>query len=181
MATRQLGWFGSLILGAGIIGAGYFVAHLAMNAYHMGQASEAWPTVQGSVIHSNVATRHNSKGTMYSADVQFAYRFGGKEYKSNKIDASPGSGVSSSSDSSEAHETVNRYQTGQAVTVHYNPSKPWVGVLEPGVSTMTWAMFGMGGFLMFIGGWIALSGISRVLLGVGMLGVLTFAWLKRDK
>jgi len=56
-----------------------------------------------------------------------------------------------------------------------------VGVLEPGVPTMTWAMFGMGGFLMFIGGWIAQPGIVRVVPGVGMPGVLTFAWLKRDK
>jgi len=59
------------------------------------------------------------------ADVQFAYHFGGKEYKSNKIDGSPGSGLSSSYDSSKAYETVNRYQAGQTVIVDFNPDKPW--------------------------------------------------------
>ena len=176
--TRKMGWFGALVFGAVFIGAGYFILHLGMNAYHMGKASEAWPAVQGSVIHSKVASSHDSKGTKYSADVQYAYRVDGKEYKSNKIDAT--AGTSSSSDSSGAYETVNQYPVGQTVNVHYNLSKPYQSVLNPGVATSTWWLFGAGGLFMFMGAWIALSGIARVLLGVGMLGVLTFAWLKRE-
>jgi len=178
--TRKMGWFGSLVIGAMFIGAGYFVTHLAMNSYQMGQASKVWPTVQGGVIHSKVITSHNSKGkTHYSADVQYAYRTGGKEYKSNKIEAT--AGTSSSSDSSGAYEVVNQYPVGRTVSVHYDPVKPWVAVLQPGIAQSTYWLFGIGGLFMFLGAWVALSGIARALLGVGMLGILTFAWLKREK
>ena len=177
--TRKLGWFGSLIFGAVFVGAGYFVSHLAMNAYHMGQASETWPTVQGGVIYSKVVTSHDSKGRMqYRPDIQYAYRVDGKEYKSNKIEAA---GTSSSSDSSSAYESVSQYPAGRSVTVHYNPVKPWVSVLQSGIASSTYWLFGFGGLFMFVGAWIALSVIARVLLGVGMLGILTFAWLKRNK
>ncbi|HED14220.1 MAG TPA: DUF3592 domain-containing protein [Gammaproteobacteria bacterium] len=145
-----------------------------------GQASEAWTTVQGGVIHSTVVTSHDSKGrTHYSADVQYAYRIGGKEYKSNKIEAT--AGTTSNSDSSGAYEVVNQYPAGRNVTVHYDPEKPWIAVLQSGIASSTYWIFGVGGLFMLMGAWIALSGIARVLLGVGMLGVLTFAWLKRDK
>jgi len=178
--TRKLGWFGSLILGVICIGTGYFVAHIAMGSYHMGQVSESWPTVQGRVIHSEVTSRPDSKGrTKYSADVQYAYRFDGKEYKSNKVEATTGS--SSSSDSSGAYETVHEYPVGRNVTVHYDSVKPWVAVLQPGIAQSTYWLFGIGGLFMFLGAWVALSGLARVLLGVGMLGILTFAWLKKKK
>jgi len=180
MATaRKLGWFGSLIFGVVFVGTGYFVFHLSMDAYHMGQASETWPTVQGGVIYSKVVTSHNSKGrTLYRPDIQYAYRVDGKEYKSNKIKAA---GTTSSSDSSRAYESVSQYPAGRSVTVHYNPVKPWVSVLQSGIASSTYWLFVFGGLFMFVGAWVALSGIARVLLGVGMLGVLTFAWLKRNK
>jgi len=178
--TRKLSWYGSLIFGALFIGAGYFIVHLAVDAYRMGEASEAWPTVQGSVIHAKVVSSLRNGKTHYSADIQYAYRIDGKQYKSGRIDTSPGTG-SSSSDSSGAYEVVHDYPVGRVVSVYYDPSKPWVSVLEPGMPTTTWLVFGIGCVFMLMGGWIALSGIARVLLGVGMLGVLTFAWLKEDK
>lgn len=177
--TRKLGWFGSLIIGAIFIGAGYFIFHLSMDSYYMGQASEDWPTVQGSVIHSKVASSHDSKGTKYSVDVQYAYRLDGKEYTSNKIEAMLGR--SASSDSSDAYGTVNQYPVGKNVTVHYNPDKPWIAVLQAGIAQNTYWILGISAVFMLIGAWIMLSSIARVLLGIGMLGVLTFAWLKRDK
>jgi len=182
MATyKKMGWFGSLFTGAIFMGMGYLLAiYLGMNAYHMGKVSESWPTVQGSVLQSKVVTSHDSKGrSTYSADVQYAYRIGGKEYKSNKIDTR--AGTWSSSDSSDAYEEVNQYPIGRSVAIHYNPDKPWVAVLEPGVSQVTYWLMGAGAVLLFIGAWIALSGILRVLFGIGMLGILTFAWLKKEK
>jgi len=178
---KKMGWFGSLFTGAIFIGVGYLLAmHLGMNAYHMGKVSESWPTVQGSVVHSKVVTLpETNAATHYSADVQYAYRINGKEYKSNKIDTR--AGLWSSTHSSDAYGEVNQYPAGRSVAIYYNPDKPWVAVLEPGVSQVTYWLIGAGGVLLFIGAWIALSGIFRVLFGIGMLGILTFAWLKREK
>jgi len=176
-----MGWVGGLVYGSIPAVMGYFiVAHMAMGGYHMGQASKSWPTVQGKVIHSAVASSTSSQGkTSYSANIQFTYRVDGRDYKSSQINVELGPGASYSSDSSGPYKTVNRYPVGKVVTVYYNSARPSMGVLQPGVSTVTWLIIGIGGFFIFIGAWIALSGITRTLFGIGMFGVLTFAWLKK--
>ncbi len=179
---RSMAWFSGLVYGSIFAVVGYFiVAHLAMAPYHLGQASKSWPTVQGKVIHSAMASSTSSQGkTTYSADIQFTYRVDSRDYKSSQIGVEPGPGASSSSDPSDASETVARYPVGKNVTVYYKSSKPILGVLQPGVSNMTWWLLGAGGFFIFIGACFVLTGITRTFFGVGMLGMLTFAWLRKN-
>lgn len=180
--NRSMGWFGGLVYGAIFVVVGCFVvAPMAMGAYRMGQASKFWPTVQGKVIHSAVASSTSSKGKIsYFTDIQFTYRVDGRDYKSSQVDVEPGPAASYSSDSSGAYKTVNRYPEGKTVTVYYNAVKPFMSVLQPGVTTMTWWIVGISGFFIFTGVWIALSGAIRALFGIGVWGVLTFAWLKKN-
>lgn len=178
---RSMAWFSGLVYGSIFAVVGYFiVAHMAMAPYHLGQASKLWPTVQGKIIHSAVVSDTSSQGkTSYSADIQFTYRVGGRDYQSSQVGIEPGPGASSSSDPSGARQTVARYPVGNTVTVYYKSDKPLLGVLQTGVSTMTWVLIGIGGFFIFIGASFVLAGITRTCFGFGMLGILTFAWLKK--
>jgi len=176
-----MGWVGGLVYGSISAVVGYFIiAHVAMDAYRMGQVSKSWPSTQGVVIHAGVASSGPSGGKVsYSEDVQFTYRVDGRNYKSSRIDVEPGPGATYSSDPSNARTMVNRYPTGKSVAVYYNPAKPSLGVLQPGVTAMTWRIIGIGSVFIFIGALIALSGMIRTLFGFGLLGVLTFAWMRK--
>jgi len=161
----SMAWFSGLVYGSIFAVVGYYiVAHLAMAPYHLGQESKSWPTVQGKIIHSAMARSTSSQGkTTYSPNIQFTYQVDGKGYQSNQVGVEPGPGASSSSDPSDVSETVARYPVGKLVTVYYKPSEPALGVLQPGVSTVTWWLLDAGGLLIFIGACFALTGIIRTI------------------
>jgi len=71
-SIRESGWFGRPMIGTIFIGAGYFVSHLAMNAYHLGQASETWSTVPGDVMHSKVVSSPDSRRKTHTGHLRLA-------------------------------------------------------------------------------------------------------------
>jgi len=181
--SGSMAWFSGLVYGSIFAVVGYFiVAHLAMAPYHLGQESKSWPTVQGRIIHSAMASSTSPQGkTTYSPDIQFTYQVNGRDYQSNQVGVEPGPGASSSSDPSAASEIVARYPVGTVVTVYYKPSKPALGVLQPGVSKVTWWLLEAGGFFIFIGACFVLAGLIRTFFGVGVLSLLKFSWLTKPE
>jgi len=98
------------------------------------KATEKWPTVNGNIVSARIdqQTRtERSQGrtytrTTYTPVVEYAYEAGGKPFQGNRI--FPGSNMSY--DLNTAQGILNRYQPGQATTVHYDPADPAQAVLE---------------------------------------------------
>ncbi len=127
---------------------------LALRDAWRGSASRQWPTVNGIVITSGVATvRHETtlpdgghlhhaghhggrrKGrkamtSTSSTMIRYRYTVNGEEFDSTRVyfgdeRASSGYGV--------AHKISLRYPLGSTVHVRYNPQNPARSLLEPGV------------------------------------------------
>ncbi len=178
---KPMGWIGGLVYGSipAVVGA-FIITQVAMDAYQMGEASKLWPSTQGVITHAALAGSRPSAGKIsYSADIQFAYEVDGRKYASNRIGVEVGPGATHSSDPSNARELVRRYPTGKTVAVHYNPDNPAIGILQPGVTGVTWRIIGIGGAFIFFGALLALSGLLRTLFGFGLFGLLTFAWMRK--
>ncbi len=114
--------------------------------------SSDWPTVQGSVVSSEVSRSRSSGGknrtkTTYQSDVLYDYVVNGTTYSANKVSfGEVGRGTPA-----PAREIVNRYPKGKNVTVYYNPDKPETAVLEPGMSAAVYFVSGFGGVFLFFG------------------------------
>jgi len=89
--------------------------------------------------------------TLYSTDIEYSYSVNGKEYSSNKI-----KWVDHRSNNQKLHNSMlDKYPQNAKVKVFYNPKKPEVGLLEPGLSAGNFI-----GFLFFA---IALASMTLVL------------------
>jgi hypothetical protein len=161
---------GMLLVGAVFAGAGYFVAfRVGRPTLESAQASERWPTTNGIIESSEVVRSRDSDGdTMFGADVVYSYTVGDREYESGRI----GFGKDfKSSDSSRAYETINRYPEGKEVTVSYDPDRPEVAVLEPGVSFGSYAPYIFGWIFLIVGCLILVSPLLKILFVVVALAV----------
>ena len=99
------------------------------------KATEQWPTVGGTITSSRIEaqtrTSRDSDGmtrhhTSHIPEVAYTYELQGKTYQGNKV--FPGGRIGF--DLGTAQGIINRYQPGQAATVHYNPADPAAAVLE---------------------------------------------------
>ncbi len=91
--------------------------------------SKNWPVVQGTVISSNVI-RPSGKSTKYVAEVTYTYTVNQKEFTGKKLKATAARGTSE-----WAKAKVEEYPVNAFVTVHYNPDKPELAVIEPGLQS----------------------------------------------
>ncbi len=103
-----------LIGGVIFLVVGFAVYGLGISLYNKAKMSESWPTVQGVVFSSDVASEKDSnKNTMYSATVNYSYKVNNKEYTNNDISMSE----VSSSNVSNAEKICAKYPVGKKVTV----------------------------------------------------------------
>lgn len=98
--------------------------------------SQQWPSVEGSITLSDMATNYDSEdgSVTYSAKVFYAYSVGGTAHTGSTVSF----GDYGSSDPSHAGGIVSRYPAGSRVQVYYDPVDPNNSVLEPGA---TWSSF----------------------------------------
>ena len=126
-------------------------------------ATNAWPTVQGTVLSSEIAvdtTRRLSGGRFneqYRADVRYRFLVDGETYESNVFVL----GLPKSfANRAEAEKIVEAHPAGGAVTIHHEPGNPARSTLEPGgtipeafgLMTLTAGMFLLIGLLLAISG-----------------------------
>jgi hypothetical protein len=129
-AARKTAWAITAITVIFMAVGGFFVVQGARE-WMKASDSAAWPTVAGTVTHSEV-TRHTStsKGrtrTSYNARIEFDYEIDGVRHHGNRRTYR----VTSASQSG-AQEAVDRYPVGSTVTVSYDPNDRTRAVLEPG-------------------------------------------------
>jgi hypothetical protein len=129
-AARKTAWAITAITVIFMAVGGFFVVQ-GVREWMKASDSAAWPTVAGTVTHSEV-TRHTStsKGrtrTSYNARIEFDYEIDGVTYRGDRLTFK----VTSSSQSG-AQETVDRHPVGSTVTVSYDPDDRTRAVLEPG-------------------------------------------------
>ncbi|MHB8873671.1 MAG: DUF3592 domain-containing protein [Myxococcaceae bacterium] len=90
--------------------------------------AEAWPTVQGRVISSDVETIRSRRSARFTPRVSYSYKVGEKQFASDVIEFS----LDGSGDAVGARQLANRFPSGAAVTVHYSPSDPQESCLIAG-------------------------------------------------
>ena len=89
-----------------------------------------WPTIAGTITTSRVAEFHlYDSATEYSADVTYEYSVDGQQYVSDNFDFGASG---STTNRSQAQDIVDRYPSGMAVNVHYDPDNTGSAVLIPG-------------------------------------------------
>jgi hypothetical protein len=154
-----------LIVGPIFAAVGFFVAfYFGKPILDNAARSKEWPTVVGVVERSEVVTRRDKDGTMYSADVAYKYEVDQREYRSSNV--SFGGGFSSSS-SGWANKLVNRYPVGKEIDVHYDPEEPGNSVLEPGTNWTSYIVYGIG--LLFLAIGVLVAGTSLFYVGFATL------------
>jgi Protein of unknown function (DUF3592) len=127
--------------------------------------NRCWPIAEGQIESSAVARRTDDEDkTMYSAHIRYSYAVGDRRYEADTV----WFGGDYSSTSFGAHNaTVQRYPVGAKVTVHYDPARPEVAVLEPGVFFSSYAVFAFGVGLLGIGALVVLNLVRRLALQRG--------------
>lgn len=133
-----------------LIGAGVLI--WGVSVVLEGSASSDWPSTDGVVTSSQVATRtdssRNRSRTSYVATVTYDYAVAGRTFTGDRIAADAGHG---SGDVSNAREIVNRYPEGASVKVYYRPDDPSEAVLERGVPGRAWGPIAIGGVFLIVG------------------------------
>ncbi|MFP4321617.1 MAG: DUF3592 domain-containing protein [Anaerolineales bacterium] len=123
--------------------------------------SDTWEKTSGVVTVSEVVESADSDGdTTYRADVQYRFLVNEQEYFGDRVRFG---GNISTSNSSNARQTVAEYPVGREIQVIYDPNDPHQNVLEREVAMELWLFGGIGAALMCL---------AFPLLGIFALGSL---------
>lgn len=143
------GPLGGLFFGALFVAAGYIVAfYFGKPILDQAHASKTWPSVSGTVTHSEVVTRRSKGKVQYSSKVAYRYAVEGREFTCDNVWFG---GHSSSNSSGSASQTVKKYPTGAEIAVFYEPSNPANAVLEPGTRWQSYLVFAIGVIFLAVG------------------------------
>jgi len=91
--------------------------------------SEAWPVVDGVVLDSAIAADRDGGRQRFRPVVRYRYEVAGQRYESSRIQWAAKEGFRKYT---RARRMLDRYRSGSAITVHYDPSRPGMAVLQPG-------------------------------------------------
>jgi hypothetical protein len=133
-----------LILALVFAGAGLFALVRGFIDFRTSKASRDWPPVEGQVNVATVEMKTESDEdgttTSYSPRVVYTYAIAGQQYTSDQVVV----GARRWHSSQARAEAKLAYQTGQQVTVYYNPNKPAQAVLEAGATRGARGMLAIG-------------------------------------
>jgi hypothetical protein len=119
-------------------GFGLAVLAIVVSSLREAAAMKRWPVAQGWVLSAKVEEYRQSvsrgtggprdRMTLYRPVLLYEYEVAGKRFRGSRIAQSPGldRGVPEF-----AEKVVERYPSGSAVAVRYNPKRPDESVLEP--------------------------------------------------
>jgi hypothetical protein len=133
-----------LTFGLIFLGVGLFALIRSFIAFRTSKASRDWPSVKGQVVVATVERKvdHDEDGstTKYSPRVIYNYSVSGQQLTSDRVVV----GARLWHTSRARAEAKLAYQTGQRVTVYYNPDKPAQAVLETGATRGAWGLLAIG-------------------------------------
>jgi hypothetical protein len=122
-------------------GFGLVMLVLVVSSLREAAAMKRWPVAKGRVLSSKVEEYRDDAGsgnfggararmTLFRPVVTYEYEVDGQRYRGDRIAQSPGmnKGVADF-----AAAVVQRYASGSAIDVRFNPRRPKESVLEPRV------------------------------------------------
>ena len=111
--------FRGLIFSILFLTMGTYMVYHSLN--HCGIDSRDWPTADGVIVSVKKPVFKNQRAGVF---IQYEYKVGDTVYSSKRVVCgNPGAKIDNSS----------KYIKGKKVSVFYNPSRPDVAVLEPGI------------------------------------------------
>jgi hypothetical protein len=116
-------------IGFALLAAAALLLWLFERAMRRAAESAHWPIAEGNVIAASMQVIGGSDQSRFRPLIQYAYRVGGRDYCSNRIQWGALTDLPSRS---AAAKVVGHYQTGKPVKVYYDPRQPRVAVLQPG-------------------------------------------------
>jgi len=129
--------------------------------YYQALRSHRWEPVRCTVVRSEVGTEPFSQTvTHFVLQVEFAYQFAGKEYRSTRFTTGSHQG---STDVTKAEEAAVRYPPGKRAECYVNPQDPSEAVLQRGDL------------------WIGLILLLPILLAGLVMHQPIFAWFERRR
>jgi hypothetical protein len=145
-----------MIFGLVFAAIGLFALIRGIVHYRTGKASAVWPSVEGKVIVATVemSVSTDSDGDTsrhYTPRVVYDYSVAGQQYNSDQVSI----GAAWNYPSQARAAAKLKYQTGQRVSVFYNPEKPAQAVLEPGSTRGAWGTLLIG--IVFLAGGIVVT------------------------
>ena len=114
-----------------------------------GWATERWPTTEGRILESKVASATDAEGDkMFRARVRYEYQVAGTTHVGQDIRV-----VSEVATSwkGPARRAVERYARGSRCRVYYDPRDPARALLEPGAPWYLYLLPAVGAVLLAIG------------------------------
>jgi hypothetical protein len=90
--------------------------------------SKAWPAVDGVVVDSAIAADRDEGRQRFRPVVRYRYEVAGQRYEGSRIQWAAHQGFSKYT---RARRMLDRYRSGSAIKVHYDPSRPGTAVLQP--------------------------------------------------
>lgn len=101
---------------------------------NIGYESNAWPSVEGGIISSEIRIVSPRRGTSFwQPTLRYSYSVGGRDYIGELWRAYPNEIY----DTPFARQFTTRYAPGTVVAVRYDPGEPTRAALEPGIVTDT--------------------------------------------
>ena len=94
-----------------------------------GAETKAWPAVEGVVLDSAIAADRNGGRQRFRPTVRYRYEVAGQRYEGSRIQWAAKEGFRKYT---RARRMLDRYRSGTAIKVHYDPSRPGMAVLQPG-------------------------------------------------
>jgi hypothetical protein len=96
-----------------------------------GTGTETWPAASGVVIDCAIAADRDGGRQRFRPVVRYRYEVDGQRYEGSRIQWAMDQGHRKYT---RARHLLDRYRTGSAITVHYDPSRPGSAVLQTGGS-----------------------------------------------
>ncbi len=107
-----------------------------------GIKAQKWPRAKGRIIKSKVEELRTSSKIRIARlclSLDYLYMVGDKIFEGHRLN----SGWRCFASENYIKEVLKRYPTGKVVEVYYNPKRPEISMLEPGLN---WSVFLMSGF-----------------------------------
>src|SRR5437868_2326032 len=111
-----------MAVGGTMAAMGVIIVLVVIIAHRRGKASRFWPQADGTILESDVFEKGDDGPR---ARIVYEYAVGDTCYVSKA--------VTYDMQRESIEETLDRYREKAAVRVYYDPVKPQVAVLEPGV------------------------------------------------
>jgi hypothetical protein len=99
-------------------------------------ASAEWPSVQGTIIVSEVRRKASGGRTWYPA-IEYEYQVERRNHTGSRLRF-----IAFSASGTYAEDTVAAFRQGARVPVYYDPKQPAESVLQPGADAMAFLFAG---------------------------------------